>query len=79
MGHPYQKKRQNKICSSTTVFMNSELGGEIANVLITNSVNMNRYSQKDGFSIDRGEYVYNWDDSEYRHDDEVGRMPQFFI
>ena len=28
------------------------------------------YIEKDGFSIDRGEYVYNWDDSEYRHDDE---------
>lgn len=24
------------------------------------------YIEKDGFSIDRGEYVYNWDDSEYR-------------
>ena len=23
------------------------------------------YIDKDGFSIDRGEYVYNWDDSEY--------------
>ena len=22
------------------------------------------YIEKDGFSIDRGEYVYNWDDSE---------------
>lgn len=21
--------------------------------------------EKDGFSVDRGEYVYNWDDSEY--------------
>ena len=28
------------------------------------------YIEKDGFSIDRGEYVCNWDDSEYRHDDE---------
>ena len=30
------------------------------------------YIEKDGFSIDRGEYVYNWDDSEYRRkeDDE---------
>ena len=26
--------------------------------------------EKDGFSIDRGEYVYNWDDSEYRHEEE---------
>lgn len=23
------------------------------------------YIERDGFSIDRGEYVYNWDDSEY--------------
>lgn len=23
------------------------------------------YIGKDGYSIDRGEYVYNWDDSEY--------------
>lgn len=22
------------------------------------------YIEKDGFSIDRGEYVYNWDDSD---------------
>lgn len=28
------------------------------------------YIEKDGFSIDRGEYVYNWDDSDYRHDEE---------
>lgn len=26
--------------------------------------------EKDGFSLDRGEYVYNWDDSEYRREDE---------
>ena len=26
--------------------------------------------EKDGFSSDRGEYVYNWDDSEYRREDE---------
>ena len=24
------------------------------------------YIERDGFSIDRGECVYNWDDSEYR-------------
>ena len=24
----------------------------------------------DGFSIDQGEYVYNWDDSEYRREEE---------
>ena len=23
------------------------------------------YIERDGFSIDRGEYTYNWDDSEY--------------
>jgi hypothetical protein len=28
------------------------------------------YIDKDGYSIDRGEYVYNWDDSEYRHEEE---------
>ena len=28
------------------------------------------YIEKDGFSIDRGEYVYNWDDSEYRREEE---------
>lgn len=26
--------------------------------------------ERDGFSIDQGEYVYNWDDSEYRREDE---------
>ena len=25
---------------------------------------------RDGFSIDQGEYVYNWDDSEYRREEE---------
>ena len=28
------------------------------------------YIEKDGFSIDQGEYVYNWDDSEYKNDDD---------
>lgn len=28
------------------------------------------YIDRDGFSIDRGEYVYNWDDSEYRREEE---------
>ena len=28
------------------------------------------YIDKDGFSIDRGEYVYKWDDSEYRRERE---------
>lgn len=25
---------------------------------------------ENGYSIDRGEYVYNWDDSEYRREEE---------
>ena len=28
------------------------------------------YIERDGFSIDRGVYVYNWDDSEYRREEE---------
>ena len=28
------------------------------------------FIQRDGFSIDRGEYTYNWDDSEYRREEE---------
>ena len=28
------------------------------------------YIDKDGFSYDQGEYVNNWDDSEYRHEEE---------
>lgn len=28
------------------------------------------YIEKDGFSIDQGDYVYNCDDSEYHNDDE---------
>ena len=28
------------------------------------------YIERDGFSIDCGEYVYNWDDSEYRREKE---------
>ena len=28
------------------------------------------YIERDGFSIDRGAYVYNWDDSEYRREEE---------
>lgn len=28
------------------------------------------YIDRDGFSTDRGEYVYNWDDSEYRREEE---------
>lgn len=26
--------------------------------------------ERDGFSIDQGEYVYSWDDSEYRREEE---------
>lgn len=26
--------------------------------------------ERDGFSIDQGEYVYNWDESEYRREEE---------
>lgn len=26
--------------------------------------------ERDGFNIDQGEYVYNWDDSEYRREEE---------
>lgn len=28
------------------------------------------YIEKDGFSISTGEYTYNWDDSEYRREEE---------
>lgn len=28
------------------------------------------YIERDGFSITRGEYVYNWDDSDYRREEE---------
>ena len=28
------------------------------------------YIERDGFSIDRGECVYKWDDSEYRREEE---------
>lgn len=27
------------------------------------------YIDRDGFSIDRGEYVFNWDDSEYEQEE----------
>lgn len=29
--------------------------------------------ERDGFSIDQGEYVYNWDDSEYRREEEEAK------
>lgn len=28
------------------------------------------YIDHDGFSLDRGEYVFNWDDSAYRREEE---------
>ena len=28
------------------------------------------YIERDGFSIDRGEYTYSWDDSEYRREEQ---------
>ena len=28
------------------------------------------YIDRNGFSWDQGEYVYNWDDSEYRREEE---------
>ena len=31
------------------------------------------YIDKDGYSIARGEYIYNWDDSEYRREEEERR------
>ena len=34
------------------------------------SIGFDDYIERDGFSIDRGEYVYNWDDSEYRREEE---------
>ena len=35
------------------------------------------YIEKDGFSIDRGEYVCNWDDSQYRREEEECRNSLF--
>lgn len=31
------------------------------------------YIDRDGYSWDRGEYVYNWDDSEYKREEEEKR------
>ena len=31
------------------------------------------YIDRDGYSPDRGEYVFNWDDSEYRREEEEQR------
>ena len=33
--------------------------------------------ERDGFSIDRGEYTYNWDDSEYRREEEEQEQEMF--
>ena len=37
-----------------------------------------QYAKEDGFSIDRGEYVYNWDDSEYRREEDDERRNSLF-
>ena len=37
------------------------------------------YIEKDGFSIDRGEYTYNWDDSEYRREEEEGNRSRMSL
>lgn len=34
------------------------------------------YIDRNGFSYDRGEYVYNWDDSEYRREEEQRRQEE---
>lgn len=31
------------------------------------------YIDSNGFSLDKGEFVYNWDDSEYRQEEEEQR------
>ena len=31
------------------------------------------YIDRDGYSLDQGEFVYNWDDSEYRREEEEER------
>ena len=35
------------------------------------------YIERNGYSIDRGEYVYNWDDSEYRREEEKAEQRLF--
>ena len=38
------------------------------------------YIERDGFSIDRGEYTYNWDDSEYRREErEENRLGMYLF
>ena len=34
------------------------------------------YIDRDGFSWDQGEYVYNWDDSEYKREEEEKRRKE---
>lgn len=34
--------------------------------------------ERDGFNIDRGEYTYNWDDSEYRQEEEEEEEENLF-
>ncbi len=34
------------------------------------------YIDEDGYSLDRGEYVYNWDDSEYKREEEDRRRAE---
>lgn len=33
--------------------------------------------ERDGFNVDRGEYTYNWDDSEYRREEEEEEQEMF--
>ncbi len=35
------------------------------------------YIDENGYSLDRGEYVYNWDDSEYRREREEEERRSF--
>lgn len=34
------------------------------------------YIERDGFRVDRGEYAYSWDDSEYRREGEDRRREE---
>lgn len=36
-------------------------------------MNLESMKDKDGYSYTRGEYVYNWDDSDYRREEEERR------
>lgn len=37
------------------------------------------YIDRDGYSWDRGEYVYNWDDSEYKREEEEEKNRKRFF